>query len=179
MTRGNDLEKLASGLQSAPEATPLARQAALDAALRSFDQAHQENVVATRLNPDRHIGAVLSEGWKKMVQSLTSRPALALTTTGLTTALAFVVVFPNIPCDIMTRERAALPKAAMPAPVPEISALSDNAVASPNALERAATPAEEGAAEAETVMSIARPEPQMLVRKEDARTPGLLIIVPM
>lgn len=170
MTRGNELEKLASGLQSAPEAAPLARQSALDAALRSFDQAHQENVLATRLNPGRHMGAVVSEGWKKMVQSLTSRPALALTTTGLTTALAFVAVFPNIPFDSMTRDRAALPKATMPAPSPEISALSDNAFAFPNALQRA-TPAEEGTSEAKTVLSIARPEPQMLMPKEEARAP--------
>lgn len=93
----DELDALKSALKSVPAPSDAARAAALDAALRSFDETGQpakEMQGDARPRRDRRVGAGILRGCLSMLSTLTSKPALAAATSAAALGLALVVVLP-------------------------------------------------------------------------------------
>lgn len=159
----DDLDRLATALRRAPAPDDRARAAALAAAMEAFDrnsaQAAKTADVIARHSQDRPQGAGFLTGVRQMFARLTSRPALAATTSIAALCLGVVLIQPELvrgptPAPVLdavppvpvARDRLAEPQTALPgtddeartgAPAPLGTAAADRA-----ALADGAVPAE-------------------------------------
>jgi Ca-activated chloride channel homolog len=79
----DDLDALRAALKSAPAAEPEAKARAMALAMENFDRLHddaQGSADGARSSQDRPKGAAPLTGVRRMLTFLTSRPALATTT---------------------------------------------------------------------------------------------------
>lgn len=142
MTRAeddDDLDRLARALRAAPPPPdPAARQAALARAMENFDRA-QGSARPLRPNSDRAQGAGLLNGVKTMLNRLTSRPALAATTSVAALMLGVVIVLPvlqdtprpGLPTGPVQTELPPAPAPAVQAPDTGLTASAPEVVAPP------------------------------------------------
>ncbi len=92
----DEFEKLSKALRAAPPPpAPDAKAEALRLAMENFDR-HQGTAAATRPNADRPSQAGILGGVRNMLYSLTSRRALAATTSIAALCLGLVVVLPQL-----------------------------------------------------------------------------------
>ncbi len=105
MSAPDDLDRLRDALrQGAPAADPAARAAALARAMESFD-AHQDLRRAARSRQDRQRKAGLLSGVRGMFDRLTSRAALAATSSLAVVAVgAFLVTRDQAPAPVVVAE---------------------------------------------------------------------------
>lgn len=94
---GDPLDRLADALRNqAPAPDPQARHKALAAAMEKFDELHQETGAEPRPSHDRPPnGAGFLTGVRNMLSRLTSKPALAATTSVAALCLGLFIVLPQ------------------------------------------------------------------------------------
>jgi Ca-activated chloride channel family protein len=93
----DDLDALRAALKSAPAAEPEAKARAMALAMENFDRLHddaQGSVDGARSSQDRPKGAAPLTGVRRMLTFLTSRPALATTTSIAALAIGVAVILP-------------------------------------------------------------------------------------
>ncbi len=170
----DDLDKLRAALKAAPPAPDAeARSATLARALESFDRA-QESAEPVRPMSDRPVGAGFLTGVRKMLATLTTRPALAATASVAALCVGLVAILPALrqepglpkPVSVGTTEvkKEAPPTGA--APQPEDLARAKTAEPAPATVEaRTETPA---APEAEVAGAMSEPVLEAVVPSADA-----------
>ena len=111
------LERLSRALRdTAPPADPAARDRALARAMEKFDDLHQGNAAAARPNQDRpRNGAGFLTGVRNMFTQLTSKPALAATTSVAALCLGLFIILPGQNGPAPTRTVAPPPADSQPA----------------------------------------------------------------
>ena len=110
----DDLDALKAALRAAaPPADPAVKAAHLKLAAENFAKVHQESANTARPTSDRPSQAGFLTGVRRMFAHLSTRSALAATTSAAALALAVVVILPQ------TRAPALLPKLEKPV-APEI-----------------------------------------------------------
>ena len=110
----DDLDALKAALRgAAAPADPAVKQAHLKLAAENFAKVHQESAKDARPMSDRQVKAGYLTGVRRMFAHLSTRSALAATTSAAALALAVVVILPQ------TRAPALLPKLEKPV-APEI-----------------------------------------------------------
>jgi Ca-activated chloride channel family protein len=135
----DDLGDLKRALQASPGADPTARARALALAMENFDRL-QGSTDPARSSQDRPQGAAPATGVRRMLTYLTSRPALAITTSAAAVLVGVAVIFPladlrqvPVPADrSQTPEaEASLPEAPKSAITDEVAGSSAPAAAAP------------------------------------------------
>lgn len=118
MTDDPDLDALKAALKAAPAADPQARDAALKLAMENFDRL-QGSTAPSRSSQDRPQGAGFLNGVLSMLNFLTSRPALAASTSVAALVIGVAVILPatrnNTP---PVAPKTEAPEAPVPAPAP-------------------------------------------------------------
>ena len=133
----DDLDALRAALKSAPAAEPEAKARAMALAMENFDRLHadaQGSADGARSSQDRPKGAAPLTGVRRMLTFLTSRPALATTTSIAALAIGVAVILPvadlRLPSGSMpveaTRTEAPRPTVAA-TPAPAEDAVADGA----------------------------------------------------
>lgn len=152
----DELDALRRGLQSAPAPDTASKARAMALAMENFDRLegrHQGSADPARSSEARPTGAAPLNGVRRMLTYLTSRPALAMTTSAAALVIGVAVILPV--ADL--RQPAPQPRAEAPAESPaEITA------------EAPKTAAPEGGA----TSSVAMAEPE--IRAEPMATPGMM-----
>jgi Ca-activated chloride channel homolog len=154
----DDLDDLRKALQADPPADADAKARALTLAMENFDRL-QGSADSARSSEDRHSPAAPLNGVRRMLNFLTSRPALATTTSIAALVIGVAVILPV--ADLRLTDRATLPppktetpEAAAGKTAPETGTVAAVETPPPSApAELAAT------AEADAPSSVARAEP--------------------
>lgn len=193
----DDLDRLAAALRRAPAPDVAGREAALAAAMAAFDRnsataAKTADVIA-RHSQDRPDGAGFLTGVRQMFARLTSRPALAATTSIAALCLGVVLIQPDLirgpgpgpaldavpPVPLPARDHLAEPGLALPGTDEtvrtEAPAATGTGAADRSALADATVPAEPAPmAEAEVLPSAPPPPPMagLVAPSPAARTAG-------
>ncbi len=115
----DDLDALRKALQASPKADAAARAATIAQAMKIYDRT-QGSADTPRPKTARNTRGVLA-GVRAMLQSLTARPALGLTTSLAALCVGVVVTWPLISGD------TPLPTTATEAPQPDLTTLQDAA----------------------------------------------------
>ncbi|MBM7066280.1 VWA domain-containing protein [Actibacterium sp. 188UL27-1] len=113
MTDDDDLDALRAALKASPAPDPARKQADLSAAMVAFEKIHtpaQESEDAPRPSIDRPIWGRLTQGAKRMFNTLTTKAGLTVTTGIVTAGLAVAVFLPmqqvGVPADMTLRDPA-------------------------------------------------------------------------
>jgi Ca-activated chloride channel homolog len=127
----DDLDDLRRALQAAPSADPAARDRALALAMENFDRL-QGSADPARSSKDRPVRAAPLNGVRRMLSFLTSRPALATTTSIAALAIGVAVILPTADLrlglpGVSATDTAEAPKplAVAPEPAPVADAPTD------------------------------------------------------
>jgi Ca-activated chloride channel family protein len=161
----DDLSDLRRALRAAPAPEAGAKARAVTLALENFDRlqaSRQGSAPDARSSQDRPEGAVPLKGVRRMLSYLTTRPALALTTSAAALVLGVAVVLPVADLRLPGREaaRPADDLANAPIPAPEGAAdLERLAPAGPATVAEAAPEAPVGAGAAASSVAAADPVP--------------------
>ncbi|TAG29706.1 MAG: VWA domain-containing protein, partial [Rhodobacterales bacterium] len=152
----DDLDDLRELLKAAPAPDADAKARAIALAMENYDRL-QGSTDASRSSEDRQSPAAPLNGVRRMLNFLTSRPALAVSTSAAALLVGVMVILPT--ADLRLPGRASLPTADAPqAPTPKIAApeaadtgLAANTGAAPAELARNV--------EADSLSSVAEAEP--------------------
>lgn len=133
----DDLDALRRGLQSAPAPEADAKARAMALAMENFDRL-QGSTDPARSSEDRPMGAGSLNGVRRMIGYLTSRPALALTTSAAALLIGVAVILPVTDLHLPGRGEtpattAKAPEAEAVPPVAEALAPTEDAAASATA----------------------------------------------
>jgi Ca-activated chloride channel family protein len=168
----DDLDALRAALKSAPAAEPEAKARAMALAMENFDRLHadaQGSADGARSSQDRPKGAAPLTGVRRMLTFLSSRPALATTTSIAALAIGVAVILPvadlRLPSGGMppeaTRTEAPRPEVAeTPAPDAVADATPGAMVATSQANAKATAPMA-GTPEREATTSALATEPAL------------------
>ncbi len=171
----DDLHDLKAALRALPAADPAAKARATALAMENFDRL-QGSGAAARSSEDRQAKAAPLNGVRRMLNFLTSRPALAVSTSAAALLIGVVVILPV--SDLRLPGRALTPVEAPPVAAPKIApeAADTGVVAKAGAAPEVPTDLAQ-TAETDSLGSVAEAEPmadaEALELAEEAPAAGL------
>ncbi|WP_128515452.1 vWA domain-containing protein [Tabrizicola thermarum] len=166
----DDLDDLRSALQAAPAPDGQAKARAMALAMENFDRL-QGTAQASRSSEDRHQAAP-PNGVRRMFHYLTSRPALALTTSAAALLIGVAVILPVADLRIGKPTAVVAPKDAPVARKAGPVAPRDEAVPEPTATDDLALTAE---GDASASVALAEPVPEPMAEL-DAAPPAAPVV---